>query len=85
MFEKFMNSNSTVARFVRTIAQGVVSILIVLIPSYVGDIDTSTLSGALVALIMAALSAIMGAISDNTEDSENAEMGTDAEASAGVE
>lgn len=75
MFEQFMNSNTTIARFLRTVVQGVVSILIVLIPSYVSDIDTSTVSGALVALVMAVLSAIMGAMSSNEDDDENAEIG----------
>ena len=88
MLQKFLNSNSTVARFVRTIVQGIVSILIVVIPTYVGDIDTSTVSGALVALVMAVLSALMGMFSQNDETEfvyettgeviPNTEMGQDA-------
>ena len=77
MINNFLNSNSTLARFLRTIFQGVVSLLVVAIPTLAGDVDTTTISGAAVALIMAALSAVMGGVSDNTED-DNTEMGYDA-------
>lgn len=70
LWEQFLTSNSTSARLARTLVQGIVSILLVSIPAAIGDPDVTSIPGAAVALVMAALSAIMGALSGNTDESE---------------
>ena len=58
--KKWLKSNSTAARLTRTIAQGVISVLVVNIDYLVGFIHISPETKAiLVAVIMAILSPIM--------------------------
>lgn len=72
-WEQFLTSNSTSARLARTLVQGIVSILLVSIPAAIGDPDVTSIPGAAVALVMAALSAIMGALSGNSKDASGDE------------
>ena len=73
MIAGFLSSNTTAARVARTLIQGIVSVLIVAIPATIGDPDVSTIPGAAVALVMALLSAVMGAFSKNSEEESEEE------------
>ena len=70
----FMSSNSTLCRLGRTIAQGIIGVVIANIDMLIGTIDIpGDWKAFIVALVMAVLSPIMGALSDNNIESKDTE------------
>ena len=67
-FEWFLRSNSTGARVLRTIVQGILSVLITSLPDLIGLFHLDpTIQAVLVAALMAILSPIMSAIGNTVE------------------
>jgi len=67
--EWFLRSNSTGARILRTIAQGILGVIVAILPDLIGLIDLNpTFQAALVALVMAILSPIMSEIGKHVEE-----------------
>jgi hypothetical protein len=66
--EWFLNSNSTLARILRTLVQGLLGVLVAELPELVGllDID-NTLQAIIVAVVMAILSPIMSELGQHVE------------------
>ena len=70
----FMSSNSTFCRLGRTIMQSIIGVIIANIDMLIGTIDVpGDWKAFIVALVMAVLSPIMGALSDNNIESEDTE------------
>lgn len=63
--KEFLNSNTKTARLIRTVIQGVIGVIIANLDSIIGgfNIDPSTKT-LIVALTMAVLSPIMGALGE---------------------
>lgn len=70
----FMSSNSTFYRLARTIAQGVIGVIVANIDLLIGAINIPTdWKPFIVAMVMAILSPIMGALSDNNIEGKDTE------------
>ena len=67
--EWFLTSNSTLARILRTLVQGLLGVLIAELPELVGLLDINdTLQAVIVAVAMAILSPIMSEIGKHVEE-----------------
>ena len=79
--EWFLRSNTTGARVLRTVVQGILAVIISIVPDLVGLIDLDpAFQAALVALIMAVLSPIMSEIGKGVEQvAEKKRMAKEAE------
>lgn len=68
----FMSSNSTSCRLARTIAQGIIGVIIANIDLLIGAISIPTeWKPFIVAMVMAVLSPIMGALSGNNDEEKH--------------
>lgn len=70
MLDKFLNDESTEMRFVRTVAQGLLSVFIVAVPLVMGDLvtDPTTASLVTVAIMCVASPAMAMFRTGNPED-----------------
>lgn len=71
MLDKFLNDNSTSMRLTRTIVSGIISALIVFIPSAVGMINlTPEMASLVTAVLMSVFSPVMSLLrkSDTIKD-----------------
>lgn len=70
MLDKFLNDESTAMRFVRTVAQGLLSVFIVAVPLVMGNLvtDPTTASLATVAIMCVASPAMAMFRTGNPED-----------------
>lgn len=74
----FMSSNSTSCRLARTIAQGIIGVVVANIDLIIGAVSIPTeWKPFIVAMVMAILSPIMGALSDNIEKPQSDYINTE--------
>ena len=74
----FMSSNSTSYRLARTIAQGVIGVIVANIDLLIGAVSIPTdWKPFIVAMVMAILSPVMGALSDNIENPQGDYINTE--------
>lgn len=83
--QKFLSSNKVEYRLLRTILQGIIGILIANVDTLVGAHYTGSTKAVIVALVMAILSPLMGALATQGEeikayDAETANVRDDIEA-----
>lgn len=71
---RFLNSNAPVYRLLRTIAQGILGVLIANADVLVGGHISEPYKAIIVALVMAILSPVMAAIGGDIEEKEDPEI-----------
>ena len=74
MLEQFLSSNGTLARFARTVVQGLIAVMIAYVPTLAGLIESEAIAGLVVAVAMCVLSPLMSIF--KTEDEDTGESWT---------